>query len=51
MGFCNGGIGYANYEYGNVPLQGGNGINAIANIIVSAGGILLNSIISHKSWI
>ena len=36
------------YEYNNVPLQGGNGSNATANLTVSAGGNVTDiAIISH----
>ncbi|BCU94602.1 MAG: hypothetical protein CM15mV5_2750 [uncultured marine virus] len=35
---------YGPYEYNNVPLQGGNGSNATANINVSAGGIVTDII-------
>ena len=36
---------YGPYEYNNVPLQGGNGSNATANINVSAGGIVTDIIV------
>ena len=36
------------YEYNNVPLEGGNGTNATANLTVSAGGIVTDIVvISH----
>ena len=39
---------YGPYEYNNVPLEGGNGSNATANITVSAGGNVTDiAIISH----
>ena len=39
---------YGPYEYNNVPLEGGNGSNATANINVSAGGVVNDiTIISH----
>ena len=39
---------YGPYEYNNIPLQGGNGTNASANITVSASGVVTDiSIVGH----
>jgi hypothetical protein len=46
-GSISGGSGYTDYEYGSVPLQGGNGTDAQATLLVSGGQVVTVTIEVH----